>query len=265
MIRAVFFDLDDTLLDFDPQRSGHAFRIGAQRTYDYLKSRDLPVPSFDKFLKTHCSLAWRMKWIARLTGKEQSVRHVLRRLCLKLRLQRDEVSLSRLGWLWYEPLVECCTVAPDVVPTLSKLREAGLALGLVCNTPLQGDVIDKHLAMEGLLDFFPVRIYSSDIGYRKPDARAFHAACRELNLTPAEAIYVGDAIKADIVGARRAGMRTVLRVRAAGAVQCDDADHQIRTIAELLSLAAVKAVLHPQAAEPKPAAATQDKLRPSAA
>src|SRR5215510_7452656 len=136
MIRAVLFDLDDTLLDFDPQRACQAFRAGAERTYNYLKGRGLAVTSFEKFLKAHSSLAWRMKWIARLTGHEQSVRHMLRRLCLKLRLQNDEVSLSRLGWLWYEPLVECCTVAPDVVPTLKTLRDSGVMLALVCNTPL---------------------------------------------------------------------------------------------------------------------------------
>src|SRR5207248_1914738 len=144
------FDIDDTLIQFDPARSGAAFRVGAQRTYDYLKSRDLHLPSFEKFYRKHAGITWRGKWIARLTGREQSTRHALRRLCLKLRLQRDEVSLSRLGWLWYEPLVECASVAPDVIPTLTALRDAGVRLGIVCNTPLQGEVIDKHLELEGL-------------------------------------------------------------------------------------------------------------------
>jgi FMN phosphatase YigB (HAD superfamily) len=254
MIRAVLFDIDDTLLDFDPVTTRHAFRIGAERTYAYLKGRDLAVPTFEKFLKTHCSLAWRMKWIARLTGKEQSVRHVLRKLCLKLRLQRDEVSLSRLGWLWYEPLVECCTIAPDVVPTLARLRDAGLKLGLVCNTPLQGDVIDKHLELEGLLDFFGVRIYSSDVGYRKPDARLFAAALREMNVPAGEAMYVGDVAKTDMTGAHKAGLRTVLRQRNFNGEFCEDADHTIRHISELLALAPLKPALHPNPPEPKPAA-----------
>src|SRR5689334_20734489 len=145
MIRAVLFDIDDTLFDFDPHKARGAFTLGARRTWEYLKSHDLAVPDFDKFLKTHCSIAWRMKWMARLSGQEQSIRHVLRRLCIKLRLQRDEVSLSRVGWHWYEPLVEAVTVAPDVIPTLIELRDAGLKLGIICNTPLQGEVIDKHL------------------------------------------------------------------------------------------------------------------------
>jgi len=250
MIRAILFDLDDTLLDFDPARTRDAFRLGAQRTYDYLKGRGLSIPSFDRFLKAHCMLAWRMKWVARLTGKEQSVRHVLRKLCLKLRLQRDEVSLSRLGWLWYEPMVECATLAPDVAPTLIALRDAGIKLGLVCNTPLQGEVIDKHLEVEGLLDLFPVRVYSSDIGYRKPHERIFQTALDELHVPASEAIYVGDVVKTDMVGARKAGMRTVLRQRG-DAIGSSEADHVIANISELLKLAPVLLVVKPQTATPR--------------
>ncbi len=265
MIRAVLFDIDDTLLDFDPDSTRHAFRAGAERTYSYLKDRDLPVPAFEKFLKTHSALAWRMKWIARFTRKEQSVRHVLRRLCLKLRLQRDEVSLSRLGWLWYEPLVECCTLAPDVIPTLTRLRDAGLSLGVVCNTPLQGDVIDKHLEIEGLLDFFPVRVYSSDVGYRKPDPRVFHAALREMDVSPSETIYVGDIPRTDITGAHRAGLRTVLRQRVPALIECDDADHTIGNLSQLLDLAPLRPALHPHPPAPKPTPAGKRPARPSAA
>ena len=236
MIRAVLFDIDDTLLDFDPVSSRRAFSEGARRTYDYLKGRGLPVGSFKGFFRMHSMLAWRMKWVARLSGREQSVRHVLRKLCLKLKLQRDEVSQARLGWLWYEPLVQCATVAPDVIPTLTALRDAGLKLGLICNTPLQGEVIDQHLKMEGLLEFFPTRIYSSDVGFRKPDRRIFEAALKELDVAPDETIYVGDVIKADIGGALRAGLRTVLRRRTDDGRPCDLADHTIANLSELLAL-----------------------------
>ncbi|HEX8525162.1 MAG TPA: HAD family hydrolase [Tepidisphaeraceae bacterium] len=245
MIRAVLFDIDDTLLDFDPEGAPRAFSLGARRTYDYLKGRELPVPSFKTFFRTHRMLAWRMKWLARVSGREQSVRHVLRKLCLKLKLQRDEVSLARLGWLWYEPIVECASVAADVVPTLKALRDGGLKLGIICNTPLQGDVIDQHLKLEGLFDFFPIRIYSSDVGHRKPDARIFKAALHELNVAADETVYVGDMIKTDIAGALKAGMRTVYRRKVANGPDCDLADHTISAIAELLKLPMIQNALKP--------------------
>jgi HAD superfamily hydrolase (TIGR01549 family) len=244
MIRAVLFDIDDTLFEFDPLKARAAFTLGARRTWEFLKSRELEVPSFEKFLKTHCSIARRMKWIARLSGQEQSIRHVLRRLCIKLRLQRDEVSLSRLGWHWYEPLVEAVTVAPDVIPTLIELRDAGVKLGIICNTPLQGEVIDKHLEIEGLIDFFPVRIYSSDVGYRKPDRRIFTVALKELDVRGPEAIYVGDRPKPDVNGAHRANMLAVLKQKP-GAAACESADFCVTRVGEILSLPPVKTALMP--------------------
>ena len=118
--------------------------------------------------------------------------------------------------------------------------------------------------LSGLLDFFPVRIYSSDVGYRKPDARVFSAALREMNVQPHEAMYVGDVPKTDMTGAHKAGLRTVLRQRNFNGEFCEDADHTIRHISELLKLAALKPTLQPNPPEPKPSAAKKS-VRPSAA
>jgi len=136
------------------------------------------------------------------------------------------------------------TVAADVIPTLIELRDAGLKLGIICNTPLQGEVIDKHLEIEGLIDFFPVRIYSSDVGYRKPDRRIFTAALKELDVRGPEAIYVGDRPRPDVNGAHRANMLAVLRQRP-GAPVCETADFCIPKIGDLLTLPPIRTALMP--------------------
>ena len=58
-------------------------------------------------------------------------------------------------------------------------------------TPLLGSIID-----------------STVLGIAKPDARIFEAALSELNVTPTNAIYVGDSYSADMVGGKNAGMWT---------------------------------------------------------
>lgn len=57
-----------------------------------------------------------------------------------------------------------------------------------------------------------VIIDSTVFGCAKPDPRIFQAALSELNVSPQEAIYVGDSYKADMVGAKRVGMWTAWMV-----------------------------------------------------
>lgn len=238
MIRAVLFDFDDTLVDFvRPPDARALIRGGAERCYAYLTAHGLPMPSFETFLRRQRWQRWTTQWADRLTGAEPDGRHALRRLCREFGLQRDESSLAKLGWLWYEPLTECARVADDVVPTLSSLRDQDIALGLVVNTPHLGAVIDQHLTELSLIDFFPVRSYSSEVGARKPDAHVYTSALEELGVSATDALFVGNDLKTDIVGARRLGMKTVLRMkRPATRRERQLSDHVILRLEELLPI-----------------------------
>ena len=88
---------------------------------------------------------------------------------------------------------------------------AGLKLAVVSNTFVPGVVLDRHLRDTGLLDFFAARIYSCDVRYRKPHPTIFRKALEALGIGPDEAMFVGDSLVADIKGAARLGMITVLK------------------------------------------------------
>ena len=97
-------------------------------------------------------------------------------------------------------MTERTRVEPGLPQMLDDFRRSGLKLAVVSNTFVPADAMDRHLAMFGLLDFFPVRVYSSDVGYRKPDPRIYRHALDQLGVPPAEALFVGDLLKTDIVG-----------------------------------------------------------------
>jgi putative hydrolase of the HAD superfamily len=67
-----------------------------------------------------------------------------------------------------------------------------------------------ELRAVGLAEYFAPIIISGDYGYRKPDSRLFHTALSELQVAPEEAIYIGNDRFRDVLGARQAGMKTIL-------------------------------------------------------
>ena len=211
MLRAILFDLGDTLIDFEPMDTRAVFRKGAADSYAYLKGLGHGVPAFDVYCrKQFRAVRWAYVW-AKLRRREFEGLRLLRSFCAAIGIHLDEPALLELAWLWYAPLIDHSGVEENLAVTLAALRDAGFKLGLVSNTFVAGAIHDRHLALHGLLELLPIRVYSSDIGYRKPDRRIFQSAIDRLGVRAAETLFVGDLVKTDIVGAHRMGMKTALK------------------------------------------------------
>jgi putative hydrolase of the HAD superfamily len=93
-------------------------------------------------------------------------------------------------------------------PVLEELSARGLRLGMFSNAthdPFIQGLVDR-LGFRAWLD--PV-LSSAGTGIRKPDPAAFAPILAAWDLTPSSVVMVGDTLEADILGARRAGMRSV--------------------------------------------------------
>jgi HAD superfamily hydrolase (TIGR01662 family) len=95
----------------------------------------------------------------------------------------------------------------DVEPALRTLARAGLKIGLISNTQRPLDEFAAHFALERV---FSAAISSAELGYLKPHPAIFEAALSAVGEPAASAVMVGDSVKADIEGARQVGMRAVL-------------------------------------------------------
>ncbi len=69
---------------------------------------------------------------------------------------------------------------------------------------------DADLARFGLLPYLPVRVYSSAFGMVKPHPTIYRHALNQLDVAPAEAVFVGDRLDVDVAGPQKIGMRAVL-------------------------------------------------------
>jgi len=98
-------------------------------------------------------------------------------------------------------------IPEDVIPTLIKLGEAGLTLGLLTN---RTSSVDEYLSRVGLADYLDFSIAAGEVGVWKPDPEIFYYSLGAARAFPKKTIYIGDNYYADIVGARNAGITPIL-------------------------------------------------------
>jgi putative hydrolase of the HAD superfamily len=98
-------------------------------------------------------------------------------------------------------------IFPDVVPAVEALRAAGLRLGVISNWLWGGPELLHSLE---LARHFEALVISARVGYQKPHPGIFEHALELFGVKPAAALHVGDSYRADVLGARRAGMGAVL-------------------------------------------------------
>jgi putative hydrolase of the HAD superfamily len=210
-VKGVLFDLGDTLLDFAQLDVTSLFEAGARLTYDYLQTLGKSLPSFATY---HSRQLRALRWNyfkSKLTRREFNSLDLLGRLATGMGHELTGDQTLELAWRWYEPLSRCATSEEGLEDLLRRLGEQGIKLGLVSNTFVPAEVLDRHLEQLGLLEMLPVRVYSCRVGYRKPHPGIFAIALRQAGLEAGQAMFVGDSPRADILGANRAGMISVLK------------------------------------------------------
>ncbi|WP_104191180.1 HAD family hydrolase [Cryobacterium sp. Y82] len=117
----------------------------------------------------------------------------------------DEYFQSyRSSWRLHDDALPCFEELSEVIPAVR--------FGLITNGDpvFQGDKIRRV----GLGDRFEQVVTSGALGFAKPDARIFEHACALFGVPVEEAVYVGDRLRTDAVGAAAAGLTGVWLDRA---------------------------------------------------
>lgn len=122
------------------------------------------------------------------------------------------------------------------LPTLNKLKQMSLKLGLITNGP--SDLQRTKLKLLGLENIFDEVVISGEVGCQKPDTEIFNIAAQRLGLTPDEMLYIGDNPLNDVDTSRRAGYIPVW-VRTTGTwvfPEIEKPELQVDTVAEIPDL-----------------------------
>jgi putative hydrolase of the HAD superfamily len=125
---------------------------------------------------------------------------------------------------------------PDAEPVLRVVRDAGIGVGIVSDWGSNLHGIVSELGLDAYVDFV---LPSGSVGLAKPDPAFFAVALERAGVAPDEALMVGDSYRADILGARAAGMDAVWLDRTEGINITPDDEERPTDVRVITSLAEV--------------------------
>jgi putative hydrolase of the HAD superfamily len=214
-LKAILFDMDDTLLDWSGFKSDWAEieALHLSGVIEYLRDElgcAVELDAFARELRERTTQAW--------AAARQDLRapHLGRLLCetaLALGAPREALDADRCLRAYRWDAIIGTAIFPDVPPLLTLLHDHGIGVGIVTNAYQPMVLREIELRTHRLLDFFPTcRLSAADVGYLKPHPYIFKAALECAGVEPHETVFIGDDLHADILGAQRAGIKAVLRI-----------------------------------------------------
>ncbi len=219
MIKAVLFDLDNTLIDFmRMKRASVDAAISAMLGSGLRMDRETASRKLYEIYSKH--------GIEHQKVFQKFLRKVMKKVDYKI-LAAGIVAYRKAQIGVLEPY-------SMVVPTLIKLRERGLKLAIVSDAPRLRAWI--RLVELKLSDFFDVVVTFDDTRRLKPDKAPFEAALKQLGLKPKECLMVGDWPERDIKGAKSLGMKTAFAMYGAAKESSLKADYELGGIEDVLGI-----------------------------
>ena len=192
-IKAVLFDLDDTLYDRDA-----LVRRVVTDQYDTFQ-HELRSVQKDDFVRRvlqldDCGYADKRALYATVVGEYGLTPALIERLVENF-------------WTSYD---EKCELPQDTRLTLQTLRQNHIKLGVITNGGTERQ--QRKLDSLGISSWFDVIVISETEGVRKPEPEIFRRALARCGVEASEAIFVGDHPDTDIGGALQAGLHAAWKV-----------------------------------------------------
>jgi putative hydrolase of the HAD superfamily len=191
MIKAVIFDIDNTLTDFMRWK-----RAAVDAAVEAMIDAGLKV---DK--------AAMVEKIFDVYWKEGVEDQRIFDKVLQQEFGRIDYKILASGIIGYRQAKEgSMTLYPHVTMTLIELMKMGLGRAVISDAP-KLEVWLRIVAL-GLQHYFDHVVTSEDFGVKKPAPQPFQKALDLLGTRPHETIMVGDWAERDIAGAKKLGIKT---------------------------------------------------------
>ena len=212
MLRAVLFDMDDTLVDWST-REGNWVDLTRQHLapiHEHLQKAGHTMPDLTVMTEAYGEQS-RRAWESINPPEWNCPRQIeiLRASLVALDLETEKIDMDNIQRLFGWGPIPGVRPFDGTIEVLSTLRAAGLKTGLITNASMPMWMRDAELKSMGLLEHLEVRLTAGDVGRFKPHPKPFQEALKRLHVAADEAVFVGDQMHDDVAGAQAVGMRAV--------------------------------------------------------
>jgi FMN phosphatase YigB (HAD superfamily) len=187
MIKAVFFDLYQTLVHYRPtQAELEALALESLGIKTAAAALDLPILAANEWL--YLQMAKRP--LSKRPKEEIAALYIeYQRIVLKeAGIDTEEKVVMKLLGMMQNAQMDI-VLYDDSLPVLTDLKARGLITGLISNIEKNMTEAIQQLGIASKLD---IVVTSQDAGAAKPQPGIFLFALQKANVKPAEALYVGD-------------------------------------------------------------------------
>lgn len=200
-VRAVLFDLDDTLFDHHHcSRSALEAVRASQACFSRMTFEELEREHRRFLEELHADVM-----VGRLPI-DDARRERFRRLFAAAGHEADPAQVDATASAYRDAYIAARRAIDGVLPLLPLVRTRA-RVGVVSNNLLEEQ--QQKLRDCGLEPFVDALVVSEELGISKPDPEIFRVALERLECTPADAVMIGDSWFADVAGAQAAGIRAI--------------------------------------------------------
>lgn len=200
MIKAVVFDLDDTVYDY---------RFCDRYAVERLRRHCMKAFSIqgEEFNQAYGKAKQIVKERLGNVGASHN-RMLYMQTFLELIAQKPSVHALELYNIYWDSMLQTMRLYDYVLPLFRTLSQQGIRIAVL--TDLTANIQHRKIKKLGIAEYVDVLVTSEEAGQEKPDGKMFGLVMEKLNLLPGQILMVGDSYKKDIEGAKAAGMHGIL-------------------------------------------------------
>ena len=200
MIKAVVFDLDNTIYNYDEchivamkQLEEYVCDKYGLNKVDFRKNFELAKVEVKKLLGN--------------TGASHN-RMLYMQIFLEKINQSPVEDALELYDIYCRALLEKMTPFKYVMPLMKQLKHRKIEIGIL--TDLTAHIQHRKIKKLCITEYIDAIVTSEEVGAEKPSSIAFSRIIQKLHCNPQEILMIGDSQKKDIDGAVNVGMRGML-------------------------------------------------------